>query len=271
MFEVYRFPPYYLTFWHIGARLGVGPVRRFLRRMIRSGHCRLLDVGSGAGSNSLLAALAGMSAVSCDRSPASLDETRRIASALNTISRNRMTLGDSCRLPFRNGAFDVVVASHIIEHLDDPSAMLHEIDRVLRPGGVLRISCPTTTHGMRVCRWLGLHVDPDDHKVDGYDVDALAALLPPGMRVKRVTYQGRFFESNLADAQHLLSRRLGLRANPVEDRMSPAVHRPPASSLRLIWILKEFVLLPAIALCCLEDVICFSLRGSMISVEVEKA
>lgn len=271
MFEVYRFPPYYLTFWHIGARLGVGPVRRFLRRMIRSGHYRLLDVGSGAGSNSLLAALAGMSVVSCDRSATSLGETRRIASALKTMSRNHVTLGDSCRLPFRNGAFGVVIASHIIEHLDDPVAMLREIDRVMTPGGVLRISCPTTTHGMRVCRWLGLHVDPDDHKVDGYDVDALAALLPPGMRVRRVTYQGRFFESNFADVQHLLSRRLGLRANPVEDRAEPFARRPPAGSLRFMCILKELVLLPAIALCCLEDVICFPLRGSMISVEVEKA
>ncbi len=113
-------------------------------------------------------------------------------------------------------------------------------------------------------------MDPDDHKVDGYGVDTLAALLPPGMRVSRVTYQGRFFESNLADAQHLLSRRLGLRANPVEDCMSPAVYRSPTSAMRLMWVLKEFALVPAIALCTFEDMVCFFLRGSMITVEVEK-
>lgn len=271
MFEVYRFPIDYLTFWHIGARLGVGPVRRFLRRMTRTGRAKVLDIGSGAGSNSLLAGLAGMSVVSCDLSPAGLSETLRMAEIIGTKARNLAIQGDSCRLPFAAETFDVVVASHIIEHLNDPEALLREIDRVLRSNGMVRISCPTTMHAMRISRWLGLRLDPDDHKVEGYDEHTIAALLPQGMRVCRVTYQGRFFESNLADAQHLVSRWLGLRANPIDGGRLHDAPRPLTLTLRVAWALKEVVLLPAIAVCALEDMLCFFLRGSMISVEVEKA
>jgi SAM-dependent methyltransferase len=270
MFEAYRFPVDYLTYWHVSARTGIGPVRRFLHRMAKSGRRRLLDVGSGAGSNSLLGALAGLSVVSCDMSVASLLETRHAARLLGTTDRNATVLGDSCRMPFRSGVFDVVIASHLIEHLDDPSSLLREIDRMLRPGGVIRLSCPSTTHGMRISRWLGVRLDPEDHKVEGYDPDTLKNFLPPGLRICRVTIQGRFFESNMADAQHLMSRWLGLRANPVDSIGRGVSHHRPSAALRLAWVLKEAVLLPALLLCTLEDMVCFFLRGSMISVEIEK-
>ncbi len=52
--------------------------------------------------------------------------------------------GDAQRLPFKSECFDVVVASHVLEHLTD----LHVVGewmRVLRPGGVMLILGP---HGM---------------------------------------------------------------------------------------------------------------------------
>jgi len=268
MFEAYRFPADYLTFWHIGARMGVRPVKRFLQRMKATGRVRVLDAGSGAGSNSLLAALLDLNVVSLDSSQASLGETRRVARALGTLEKNKTVCGDSCQLPFRTESFHVVIASHVIEHLDAPAMLLHEIDRVLRPGGVLRLSCPSMVHGMRISRWFGARLDPGDHKAEGYDVDAIAAMLPDGLRLRRRTYQGRFFESNFADLQHVASRWLGLRANPVEgvtpqrSSMSPFLH--------LAWALKEVVLAPVLALCALEDVVCFFLPGSMITLEIVK-
>lgn len=38
-------------------------------------------------------------------------------------------------LPFRDECFDLVVCNHIYEHVADPSLLLQEIRRVLRPGG----------------------------------------------------------------------------------------------------------------------------------------
>lgn len=41
-----------------------------------------------------------------------------------------------------SAAFDVVVASHVLEHLPDPAAAAAEIARILRPGGRLYVSVP---------------------------------------------------------------------------------------------------------------------------------
>lgn len=267
MFETYRFPPDYFTFWHLGARMGIGPVTRFLRRV----GCRsLLDVGSGGGSNSLLAAQAGFAVTSCDLSAASLKQMRRTARALGPGVCPSPVVADSCRLPLLAESYDVVIASHLIEHLDEPRRLLREVHRVLRPGGTLRLSCPSTFHLMRISRWFGLHLDPADHKVIGYNPAGVAAMLPEGFRVVRCTYQGRFFESNFADVQHLVARAIGLKANPVERDGRPARQSPGGTLVRLVWIAKEAVVLPMLAVAKLEDALLFFVPGSMISLEIEK-
>jgi SAM-dependent methyltransferase len=47
---------------------------------------------------------------------------------------------------FADGSFDVVVASHVIEHLANPVAALVEFWRVLRPGGRLVLLVPDRDH-----------------------------------------------------------------------------------------------------------------------------
>ena len=48
-------------------------------------------------------------------------------------------------LPFADGAFDLVWASEVIEHVSDTARWLSEVRRVLTPGGVLLITTPS--HG----------------------------------------------------------------------------------------------------------------------------
>jgi predicted SAM-dependent methyltransferase len=47
-------------------------------------------------------------------------------------------------LPFRDATFSYVFGEHVIEHIDERSATraLRELHRVLRPGGVLRLTTP---------------------------------------------------------------------------------------------------------------------------------
>jgi SAM-dependent methyltransferase len=45
-------------------------------------------------------------------------------------------------LPFRDAAFDLVTANMVVEHVDDPRALLREIARVLTPGGVFLFHTP---------------------------------------------------------------------------------------------------------------------------------
>jgi SAM-dependent methyltransferase len=50
--------------------------------------------------------------------------------------------GDGTLLPFADGAFDRIIASEVLEHIDDDRAALDELARVLRPGGTIAVTVP---------------------------------------------------------------------------------------------------------------------------------
>jgi ubiquinone/menaquinone biosynthesis C-methylase UbiE len=51
--------------------------------------------------------------------------------------------GDAHRLPFPDGAFDLVLAIEVLEHLPDPATALGELARVARPGATAVVSVPS--------------------------------------------------------------------------------------------------------------------------------
>jgi SAM-dependent methyltransferase len=55
------------------------------------------------------------------------------------IRENRLVdgavLSDGASLPFASGSFDMCIARWVVEHLHDPTAVLGEVGRVVRPGG----------------------------------------------------------------------------------------------------------------------------------------
>lgn len=50
-------------------------------------------------------------------------------------SSAHLVKADSCRVPFANSCFDLVVCGSVLEHLRDPRELLYEAHRVLVPGG----------------------------------------------------------------------------------------------------------------------------------------
>jgi SAM-dependent methyltransferase len=58
------------------------------------------------------------------------------------------------RLPFRNGAFDAVVCSELLEHVPSPPIVLAEIHRLLRTRGTLFVCVPFLNR---------IHADPYDY------------------------------------------------------------------------------------------------------------
>lgn len=50
-------------------------------------------------------------------------------------SKNPDVVGDAHILPFKDGSFEMVVCSEMLEHADDPRKVIAEIRRVLKPGG----------------------------------------------------------------------------------------------------------------------------------------
>lgn len=77
-------------------------------------------------------------------------------------------------LPFRDGAFDVVIATELIEHVRYPATMLREVHRVLRAGGELLLSTPNAAslHTRFFLLLFGAFV-PDRVDHDGADLGHL--------------------------------------------------------------------------------------------------
>jgi ubiquinone/menaquinone biosynthesis C-methylase UbiE len=126
---------------------------------------RVLDVGCGPGADlERLSALAG-GAVGIDRSWS----MSRTAAGVPTGSPGtaHVVHGDGLSLPFADGAFDACWARAVLLHVDDPQAVVHEIVRVLRPGGrvvlsepdqgshVVSSACPETFERIKAHRQLG--------------------------------------------------------------------------------------------------------------------
>ena len=104
---------------------------------------RVLDcgVGTGALSSALARALATpfeLDAIDISRSM--LERARR--SFRDTGLEATLRHGDVSELPYGSGGFDLVMTSHVLEHLADPAAALSEMVRVLKPGGLL-VTCLT--------------------------------------------------------------------------------------------------------------------------------
>ncbi len=102
---------------------------------------RILDFGPGDGWPALPLAAALPLAQVTGVDPAPLRVAVCVANARRLgLDNARFVVGDGAALPFPDASFDLVTASQSLEEARDPSKVLAEIARVLRPGGVLRAS-----------------------------------------------------------------------------------------------------------------------------------
>jgi ubiquinone/menaquinone biosynthesis C-methylase UbiE len=74
----------------------------------------------------------------------------------NRASGVEFSRADAAQLAFPDGAFDRLVAAHVLEHLERPHEVLREWARVVKPGGVISILLPSDPGlAWRVGRSLG--------------------------------------------------------------------------------------------------------------------
>jgi ubiquinone/menaquinone biosynthesis C-methylase UbiE len=107
-------------------------VRRLVARYARPGE-PILDAGCGTGLN-LRHLPAG--SVGLDINP------RNIAVVSARVPGCAVVLGDVEAMPFPDASFGTVVCTEVLEHIPEPERALGEIERVLRPDGVLIGSVP---------------------------------------------------------------------------------------------------------------------------------
>jgi SAM-dependent methyltransferase len=102
----------------------------------------VLDIGSGAGLDSILAALMvgpDGQVTGVDLTP-EMREKARTNAELVGLANVKFVDGLAERLPLPDGSIDVVISNGVINLCPDKLAVYSEIQRVLRPGGRVQIA-----------------------------------------------------------------------------------------------------------------------------------
>lgn len=94
---------------------------------------KILEIGVGAGTDHLQWARAGADCHGVDLTQAAIDTTTarlKLHGLTSNLQRH-----DAETLPFPDESFDIVYSWGVIHHSEDPTKIIKEIHRVLKPGG----------------------------------------------------------------------------------------------------------------------------------------
>lgn len=107
-------------------------------------------------------------------------------------------LADAKKLPFRNNTFDIGLLLQVLEHVENPKAVIKEAARVLKPNGILIISLPFL---------YPLHDLPYDY--GRYTSSSLKNFCSEtGFDIIKIKSQGGFFEFWLQSLNTFLLKRI---------------------------------------------------------------
>ena len=104
---------------------------------------KVLDAGCGEGVLSIMMAKKGAVVTGCDLSNPNIERCRTFARE-NNVDVDFL-VGDAENLPFPNDSFDLVVSSHVLEHLPDFDKGMQEIMSVSKKRAIIAI--PTILNG----------------------------------------------------------------------------------------------------------------------------
>ena len=160
----------------------------------------ILEIGCGDGAAGAYAKSTGKCGryIGVELAPAAAERAAKVLDVVHTGSIEDLPL------PYPEGAFDVLIASEVLEHLVDPWTVLRRLRPLMKPGGRILASSPNIAHkstfGMLLAgRW---DLDPEG-RMDrthlrwftpasyaamfrdcGYEVASVGPLRPPSQAAK---------------------------------------------------------------------------------------
>lgn len=189
--------------------------RQILRDQIAAlglpARARILEAGCGPGGNlAMLAGFGNVEAFELD------DEARRIAAARSGIDVRPGMLPD--RIDEAPGAFDLIAAFDVIEHVDQDAASVQALARLLRPGGRLIVTVPAY-------RWLWSAHDERHHHKRRYTRSSVRSLaVGAGLEVEKCSHFNSFLLPVVA-CLRLVRKILSLRESPDDTMPRPVANR----------------------------------------------
>ncbi|HMA36804.1 MAG TPA: methyltransferase domain-containing protein [Chloroflexia bacterium] len=161
--------------WFIGRRqIFLQILDKYLVRRLGPPPRRILDVGCGTGTMiGYLARYGQAEGIDMDADAVEFCHQRGVRQVQQVTS---------LPLPFPDASFDLVTALDVLEHIDDDRAMLRELYRILRPGGLFLLSVPAY-------RFLwGAQDEVSHHKRRYVAPEMRERLITTGFRVRRLSY-----------------------------------------------------------------------------------
>src|SRR5205085_9447491 len=140
---------------------------------------RILDIGCGTGANLQMLSKFGV-AEGVDVSDDALEFCR--ARGLSTVKS-----GAAEALPYEEASFDLATGLDVVEHLDDDTAGLREMRRVLRPGGRALLFVPAF-----MFLW-GVQDEVSNHRRRYTKAELTRVVHDAGLTVERITYANLTF------------------------------------------------------------------------------
>jgi SAM-dependent methyltransferase len=119
--------------WFVGRRKLFGGI---IAGLGLPSDARTLDAGTSTGTNLRLLRDLGFTRVE------GVDISLEAKQFCELKQLGTVTIGDVCALPYSDNQFDLVLATDVIEHLDDDLRAAAELFRVLKPGGHVLITVP---------------------------------------------------------------------------------------------------------------------------------
>lgn len=128
-----------------GEKLRVSPIHFRASRLffaleeLKTKKGKLLDIGCGAGDfiEAFSYYLPKLNLTATDISQKAIENAKKRG------IKAKFIVADAEKLPFKNNFFNIVTCFDVLEHVKNPSVMLKEINRVLKPGGIFHAFIPT--------------------------------------------------------------------------------------------------------------------------------
>lgn len=170
---------------------------------------RVLDAGCGTGRNLVEFGTLG--------DAAGVDPSADAVAFCHRRGLDSVRLGGLEALPFDSGDFDLLLASDVLEHVEDDRGALRELHRVAAPGASLVITVPAY-------EWMWSEHDDQLHHLRRYTMRRLHdPVLAAGWRPVYATYYNTILLPVVAVAR-LLSRLLPRRGRTDIGRTPPALN-----------------------------------------------
>ncbi|MCH2171014.1 class I SAM-dependent methyltransferase [Myxococcota bacterium] len=152
-----------------------------------------LDLGADNGVISYLLRQEGGNWRSAD-----LDE--KSVASIQSLVGEEVYQTDGCSVPFADASLDTIVVIDMLEHVETDRELLVDLERALRPGGILILNVPHQKSWSALRRLrdaLGLDDAWHGHVRPGYTRPELVALLPDSFEVTESLTYNRFFSELL--------------------------------------------------------------------------